>query len=296
VQVEETYHLVRLANGARSLRSLSHKETFHPVIGPQAEADALYVNQLHLMQRAQQCSGEFVVWDVGLGAAANALQAIRAMSATRVQARLISFDCTLSALHFALDHRQELGYLHGFEDQITQLLANQLVAMTIGDCKIQWEMHLNDFPSLMEKKIQLPSPHLIMFDAYSPAKNPAMWTLPIFSSIFNYCRPDRPCSLATYSRSTLLRSTLLLAGFFVGTGNATGEKEETTIAANTLELIERPLDIRWLQRALRSTSAEPLLAPIYAQAPLSSENKKRLLGHAQFNHHSDLINIGLVSL
>jgi len=282
VQVEDTYHLVRLANGAHSLRSLSHQETFHPVIGPQAEADALYVNQLKLIQRAQKCAGEFVVWDVGLGAAANAIRAIGALSSIAVQVRLVSFDCTLSALRFALEHKHELGYLHGFEDTIKQLLKNQCVTIVLGECKIHWEMHLNDFPALLAEKPKLPSPHLIMFDAYSPAKNPAMWTLPIFSHILGYCRPDRPCSLATYSRSTLLRSTLLLAGFFVGTGSATGQKEETTIAANTLDLIELPLDIRWLQRALRSTSAEPLISPEYKQEALSALNKALLLNHPQF--------------
>src|SRR5437773_12399144 len=79
-----------------------------------------------------------------------------------------------------------------------------------------------------------------MFDAFSPAKNPAMWTLPLFSRLFQQLDPARPCALPTYSRSTMLRVTLLLAGFFVGVGHATGEKDETTIAANTLDLIAEP--------------------------------------------------------
>ncbi len=88
--------------------------------------------------------------------------------------------------------------------------------------------------------------------------------------------------LATYSRSTMLRVTLLLAGFHVGIGGATGEKEETTIAANTGDLIEHPLDRRWLGRARRSRSAEPLRTPHYLQAPLSTESWDRLLTHPQF--------------
>ena len=72
----------------------------------------------------------------------------------------------------------------------------------------------------------------------SPAANPAMWTQPLFSNLFQLLAPDRPCSLPTYSRSTMLRASLLLAGFYVGAGHATGEKEETTIAANTLELVD----------------------------------------------------------
>jgi hypothetical protein len=80
----------------------------------------------------------------------------------------------------------------------------------------------------------------------------------------------------------LLRTTLLLAGFFVGVGHATGSKEETTVAANTLELISEPLNARWLERALRSDSAEPLNLPVYTRAPLAPATKKSLLHHPQF--------------
>jgi hypothetical protein len=93
--------------------------------------------------------------------------------------------------------------------------------------------------------------------------------------------------MPTYSRSTLLRVTLLLAGFFVGVGHATGEKEETTIAANTRELIQEPLGTEWLGRAQRSRSAEPILSPPYTQAPLSRESLGRLLAHPQFGRLSD---------
>ncbi|MCX6894089.1 MAG: hypothetical protein NTZ16_00975 [Verrucomicrobia bacterium] len=71
------YQLVRLNNGICSVRSLADAETFHPVVGPVAEAEALYVNQLRLRERLAKHSGEFVIWDVGLGAAANALTVLR---------------------------------------------------------------------------------------------------------------------------------------------------------------------------------------------------------------------------
>jgi hypothetical protein len=80
----------------------------------------------------------------------------------------------------------------------------------------------------------------------------------------------------------MLRVTLLLAGFRVGVGHATGEKEETTIAANVPELIEEPLGRRWLQRVRRSTSAEPMWEPVYRQAPLAETTWERLQQHAQF--------------
>ena len=88
--------------------------------------------------------------------------------------------------------------------------------------------------------------------------------------------------MATYSRSTMLRATLLLAGFFAGAGDATGLKEETTIAANKLDLIARPLDSPWLARAARSDSAEPLREPIFRRGELSPETLEKLRRHPQF--------------
>ena len=40
-RMSEDYKVVRLVNGAFSVRSVAHRETFHPVVGPVAEAEAL---------------------------------------------------------------------------------------------------------------------------------------------------------------------------------------------------------------------------------------------------------------
>ena len=114
MQTDARYQLVRLNNGICSVRSLADDETFHPVIGPVAEAEALYVNQLRLRERLQNHAGEFVIWDVGLGAAANALTVLRATRDIACKIRLVSFDHTLEPLKFALQHTAELGYFSGY--------------------------------------------------------------------------------------------------------------------------------------------------------------------------------------
>jgi tRNA U34 5-methylaminomethyl-2-thiouridine-forming methyltransferase MnmC len=291
------HKLVTLANGVHSVHSLAYGETFHPVIGPVAEAEALYVRQLGLVERLHRHTGEFVLWDVGLGAAANALTVLRATRHLPCAIHLLSFDQTVEPLEFGLQNTQPLGYLKGYEEHLRRFLPLQHTTVgtqsPLPDGRIQfedgvqlvtWDLHLADFPSLLKQPAarKLAKPHAIMFDAFSPAKNPAMWTQPLFANLFQLLDPDRPCSLPTYSRSTMLRVTLLLAGFFVGAGHATGEKEETTIAANTRELIAEPLDRRWLQRARRSTSAEPLWEPVYRQARLSAETWEKLQEHPQF--------------
>jgi hypothetical protein len=284
VQTKSGYKLVRLVNGAHSIRSLANGETFHPVIGPVAEAEALYVNQLQLRERLKKHSGEFVIWDVGLGAAANALTALRTTCKIFCEMRLVSFDLTIEPLTFALQHATELGYFHPYKNVLNELLRTNQTKFRNRHQSLIWELHRCDFPTLLAQSAppKIPKPHAIMFDAYSPAKNPTMWTLPLFTNLFQLLDPLRPCAMATYSRSTILRVTLLLAGFFVGVGHATGEKEETTIAANDLSLISEPLDRSWLERARRSHSAEPMMEPVYRIAPLSAESWKKLQAHPQF--------------
>ncbi len=288
------YTIVKLASGVHSVHSVAHRETFHPVIGPVAEAEALYVKQLRLPERMAAHSGEFIIWDVGLGAAANVLTVLRATRAAQCPLRIISFDHTLEPLQFALEHAATLGYFTGYEDPVATFLRDHECKFTDAARAVHWQLHLGDFPTFLAHSSSLlnpqpstlnrsfPAPHAILFDAFSPAKNPAMWTAPLFASLFRHLDPSRPCALPTYSRSTMLRVSLLLAGFFVGAGHATGEKEETTIAANTLDLISEPLDKKWLQRARNSTSAEPLWEPVYRQAPLSDETWEKLRQHPQF--------------
>jgi hypothetical protein len=279
------YRLVQLANGARSLRSIDYDETFHPVVGPVAEAELLYVRQLRLRERVSASSGQFVVWDVGLGAAGNAIAVLKATRDLPTPIRLLSFDRTLEPLQVGLSHASDLGYFQGYEDTLARLLtAGHGSEFRDGSRVVTWEMHLADFPGLMASTSAetLPPPHAILFDAFSPAVNPDMWTLALFERLYRRLDPARPCALPTYSRSTMLRVTLLLAGFHVGRGHGTGLKEETTIAANTPDLIEEPLDLEWLTRARRSTSAEPLRSPVYRQARLSSETWERLQRHPQF--------------
>jgi hypothetical protein len=288
--VSNDYQLVPLANGEKTLFSASYGEKLHPGLGPAAEAEWLYVRQLRICERMQNGAGEFVIWDIGLGAAANAIAALRATREIAGELRLVSFDNTREPLAFALKNSAALGYLVGYENQVAELLQNNFVEFPNGKLKVNWEFHLGDFPAfLSDLKLKtknskfVPPPHAIFYDAFSPAKNPAMWTLPVFENLFRALDPARPCALTTYSRSTLLRATLLCAGFFVGVGHATGLKEETTIAANTLALITEPLNARWLERAQRSDSAEPLREPAYVRAPLAAATAQKLRRHPQFS-------------
>lgn len=281
----ERYSIVQLRNGTHSVHSAEHGETMHPGLGPAAEAEELYVRQIDLPARLRTVTGEFVIWDVGLGAAANASAVLRAGREISTRLRLVSFEHTTAPLRLALSEPGRMGYLAGYETAIATLLEAHRVEFENGSQPVRWDLCVTDFPALLHSDAvrTIPAPHVILFDPWSPAKNPAMWCAPVFNALFRRLDPLRPCVLPTYSRSTMLRVTLLLAGFYVGAGRSVGRKEETTLAANQPGLIEAPLGREWLSRAERSGSAEPLWEPAYRQAPITPETLARLRAHPQFH-------------
>ncbi len=253
----DEFELVRLGGGVMSLRERANGETFHPVIGPMAEARALHVAGSRLVERAAESDGPFVIWDVGLGAAANAIAALEALLVEpRCAGKTIelhSFDRTTAPLHFAVRHAAELGYLAPHAATLHRLLAGGVADAGL----VRWHLHVGDFRIPFHEGSP-PAPHAIFFDPYSPQNNPTLWSLDAFHELHARLSPDAPCLLTSYTRSTAVRVTLLLAGFFVGRGCGIGEKDETTLAANDIELLAAPLDAAWLKRVRRSTHAAPL--------------------------------------
>jgi hypothetical protein len=252
------FSLVTVSSGARSLRSNEHGETFHPVVGPMAEARGLHVAQSRIVERAGECARPFVIWDVGLGAGANAVAVLEALSEVRCAARveLRSFDCTAEPLEFALRHADELGYLSRWREPVARLLdSDRAVAENVD-----WHFHRGDFREFVcaPRGSGVPGPDAILYDPYSPESNRSMWTLEHFTRLRACLDPARPCTLTSYSRSTSVRVTLMLAGFSVGCGGAIGEKDQTTVAATHRELLAQPLGAEWLGRVERSTRGAPL--------------------------------------
>src|SRR5690606_3337389 len=124
----------------------------------------------------------------------------------------------------------ELQYLLGYENLIQELLRNHSVKISPN---ITWNLH-GEFTGFISHS-QLRAPDAIFYDPYSAAGNPEMWSLDVFTQLFQSLDSERPCLLTNYTASTYIRITLLLAGFYVGYGCAVDKKLHTTIASNRLE-------------------------------------------------------------
>ena len=276
------FELVTVESGAKSLRSLEFCETFHPVTGPMAEAVTLHVAQQRLVERVASSVKPFVIWDVGFGAAANAIAAIDALADCGHEVHLHSFEITTASIEFALLNADALGYIAAHEKSLRELLKNGIAYLGGAGTRIEWRLHPGDFCELVLHAAP-ESPHAIFYDPYSPTANPGMWTLEHFSALRRRLCDDAPCLWTNYTRSTSVRVTLLLAGFFVGHGCGVGEKNETTVASNDLALIERPLDARWLARVARSTNAVPLRSGGMPRGHIFAADLASLRAHPQFH-------------
>lgn len=271
------FELVTLRNGARAVRHLGHGEVMHPSVGPWQEARALYVSQSRLAERLQLDGPTLDVWDVGLGAGTNAVAALTCArelgSLQRRPLRIVSFEIDLAPLRLALADASGFPFLQPFVTAAHAVIRTGAWQHGL----LRWELHLGDALELWAKRAWHPA-DLVYFDPFSPASNPALWTPSAFQQLRRHARQGgNGCEVLTYSAATPTRVALLLGGFFVGTGAATGLKTETTVAQTERGLLERPLDSRWLGRWERSSSQAP-----HGQ-PLDERIQLAIREHAQFS-------------
>jgi queuine tRNA-ribosyltransferase len=274
------YEVHRAREGFSSIRQISSGEIMHSRTDPMEEARQLYVEQARLAERLRERSNEpLILWDVGLGAAANAMAAIECYETAKPRRPLhiISFENDLDPLRLAAARLESFPYLRAE-------LVNAIIAggeWRSDDDKLIWKLLSGDFVSRMN---DAPEPDIVFYDMFSPNTSPGLWTTAIFRNLFDICR-DRPTELFTYTCSTANRAALLAAGFFIARGRNAGEKIETTIAitpaairdaAATRDLLSRD----WLARWERSAAKFP--ADVAPNERLTFE--KIIRGHEQFRN------------
>lgn len=250
------FEVVRTAGGEISIRNNIVNEVMHNPVGPWAEANLLYISASNFRSAlTMDNTSPLVVYDVGLGAAANALAALtayREVFATKGTCRpltLVSFENDLSLLDFVIQQSALIPYVTPHAAILSHLLSHR--TWHSADGQVEWILHEGSFLDTAPGEPRCPE--IVFFDPYSPGVNAEMWTIDAFARIYDKTNSGLSrCSLYTYSRATPVRTAMLSAGFFVGVGPRSGLKDETTHAATAKQLLDQPLGERWLLRWLRS--------------------------------------------
>ncbi|MFN2475967.1 MAG: tRNA guanosine(34) transglycosylase Tgt [Chthoniobacterales bacterium] len=259
-------HVAR--EGFASIRHVASGEIMHMRTPPMEEARQLYVEQSNLAERVQLKSEDsetakpLIVWDVGLGAAANAMAAIQcyeeqaARGAVRPM-QIVSFENDLDSLRLALLRNDLFPYVRH---------AGPAAIANAGEWRskkypaLSWKLLRGDFLE------QLPNagdpPDVIFYDMFSSKVSADLWTLDAFRQLFAACG-GRAAELFTYTCSTAVRVALLAAGFHVARGRGIGPKAETTIAVTPAALASATgarhtfLSADWITRWNRSQAKFP---------------------------------------
>lgn len=254
------HEVVLTRSGARAMLDKRSGEVMHPIVGPLAEAERLYVAPARLRGRLSEPRSDAVVlFDVGLGAGSNAAAAFHLSEAEPPSSRrleIVSFDRSLAALELASapEHAAAFG-LSGSAGVAARAL---LERRAHESARTHWRWVEGDVREALARE-PAASADVVFWDPFSPAANPELWTLEAFLALRRVCREG--ASVHTYSGATAVRSALLLAGFWVGVGEKIGEGKYATVAAASAGVLERPLDRRWLDRLARSSAPFPSDAP-----------------------------------
>jgi len=260
------------------IRDMISGEVMHSVNDPTEEALSLYVEQSRLVKRLQTHPEPLIVWDVGLGAAANAMAAIssveaNSLKATRRKLQLVSFENDLDAITLGLAHPRWFKHLR--HPAPPALLAKH--HWHSKDGAIEWLLLPGDYS---KRKFDAPAPAIIFFDPFSFKTDGALWSLKEFQELHGLCHL-KATEIFTYTYSTRIRAAMLAAGFYVAKGRATGPKAETTIALSPLAATQphnhELLGAEWLNKWQRSD----------AKIPCGAEEQdtaweKSILEHPQF--------------
>jgi queuine tRNA-ribosyltransferase len=278
------YDIVTSPQGYSSIRQISSGEVMHSVNRPADEAQRLYVEQSGLAGRllkTEEPATELVIWDVGLGAASNAMAAVQCFeeacathgAASLRPLRLVSFEIDLDPLTLALKFASHFPHLrHGAPHA---LLEQGRWAHASG--LLEWELRRGDFLGFIESS---PAPDIIFYDPFSAKTDTGLWTSAVFARIHRQCG-GKSAELYTYSSATAVRVALLAAGFYVAEGVGTGPKADTTLALTSLRndpKVTKLLGAEWLGRWRRSISQFP---PGLGDAEKAAF-EKRIVTHPQF--------------
>ncbi len=251
-----TCAVVTLPGGARAIKDRASGQVMHCGTGPSVEPGEIYVTPSRLEARLGEGGEGLVLFDVGLGAASNALAAWRVSEGAPPGSRkleIVSFDHDLLPLELAL--LPENAESFGLADPAAQAAARALFAVgRFETARTVWRLALGDFPQCLALEGQARA-DIVFWDLYSARTNPVLWTVTMFAQLRRACRDG--ATLHTTSASTSARTAMLLGGFAVGRSVGTGNRDETTIASTHHQTLTAPLDARWLQRLGRSSAAFP---------------------------------------
>ncbi len=222
--MNKVYSLVPTSDGSSTVRAEEFGESMHTEAGAYEES---VVKHVRACGKLVSGMSSLAVLDVGFGIGYNICALLEEWSRLEKKPyiRIVSLekDSSVSAcfdtLHF--DDERDRWYdivKQGFRDRYVKGEGFEF-SVRFGDAR-QSVRSLADEACLFD---------VIFQDAFSPGKNPELWTLDYFCMLRKLIKDDGV--MTTYSAAPQIRRAMLEAGFRIARGISTGKKKEGTIAS-----------------------------------------------------------------
>lgn len=224
---------VETADGSFTLFSEHFQEACHSTSGAKSETVLHYISGCQVPNRSLQYN-LFTILEVGFGLGVGFLTTMEMMP-KEARWKFISLELDKELLNWFRNEHPELQL--EWKENLLQSRTEQFELIIIqGDARET----LPEF--LKNNQVQF---HAIYQDAFSPKRNPVLWTKEWFTLLKEYSHPD--VILSTYSASTSIRKSLVESGWGVHKGEKFGPKRTSTRAS-----LSRPTDPDILAQLERS--------------------------------------------
>jgi len=196
--------LIITEDGSNSLYVPEIDECYHSSHGAVQESRHIFIEA-----GLKQCpKDEICILEVGFGTGLNALLALVEAERSGKKIRYI----TLEKYPVSFEKAQLLNYPE-------LVYADKILFEAMHSC--EWNQSTQITPSFVLEKyetdftefIHTANYDVIFFDAFSPEKQPEMWSQDMFEKIFQHCNPN--AILTTYCAKGVVRRAMQSAGFVV---------------------------------------------------------------------------------
>jgi len=211
------HQLLATQDGSLTLYNEKFQEGCHSTHGAKSETIFHYIEGCKIIDRLNAYDSPFSILEVGFGLGVGFETTLEKIPQDSF-IRFISLEFDLELLQWYQD-KSSLPLVW-----TKTLGVNALVAKTD-----RFELIILAGDARETIKVISPgSIHAIYQDAFSPKKNPLLWTVEWFNDLRKISHPD--VYLSTYSSSLSIQKSLIEAGFKLNKGEAFGKKRSSTRA------------------------------------------------------------------
>ena len=217
-----TNKLVITNDGSHSIFNPEVNETYHSKHGAIVEAEYVFIKNGLLAENKKQ----FNILEVGFGTGLNAL-----LTAQKAQQKKIAINYHGIELYpVPKESYIQLNFTELIGEEKSKLIQ-------LHECEWEKEHVINNFFKLTKNEITLENYtsknkfDIIYFDAFSPEKQPELWTAEVFQNMYDLLKEDG--FLVTYCAKGVVKRTMKAVGFEIIVLDGPPGKRQMTRANKT---------------------------------------------------------------